>query len=164
MVTQIETVREIVGADEESFIALERILDANEGDLTPGAVVTEARNPESPLHHHFEWDNAKAADAHRLNQARALIQSYRLHVVDERGERTVRFYSNVVIRDEHTYRRTEEILRIDGLREQRRMKLVKELTRLQGDLKAFDEHSAAVRAIQTAIDTLNGAEKPTLAT
>lgn len=36
------------------------------------------RNPDSELHDKFEWDDQKAAHAHRLDQARHLIS---LHVV-----------------------------------------------------------------------------------
>lgn len=48
------------------------------GRLTPSAVVDEARDPESPLHSRFEWDDSKAAHAHRLSQARDLIVSIRV--------------------------------------------------------------------------------------
>ena len=61
--------------------ALEVIRLANAGELHPRAVVEDARPPESPLHPHFEWNDAKAAEAHRLDQARALIRSIR--VVDD---------------------------------------------------------------------------------
>jgi hypothetical protein len=45
-----------------------------DGALMPGAVVSEARVKGSPLHDCFTWDDSKAAEAHRLNQARALIR------------------------------------------------------------------------------------------
>jgi hypothetical protein len=54
--------------------ALKALEDA-EGRLTPKAVVRAAANPESPLHPLFEWDDSKAADRHRLDQARTLIRS-----------------------------------------------------------------------------------------
>jgi hypothetical protein len=45
------------------------------GELTPPDVVTDARNPNSPLHPFFEWDDTAAAEAHRLSQARGLIRA-----------------------------------------------------------------------------------------
>jgi hypothetical protein len=53
---------------------LHKIRDKN-GELTPRSVVSDASSPRSPLHPCFEWDDEKAADAHRLWQARKLIGS-----------------------------------------------------------------------------------------
>ena len=49
------------------------------GQLTPSAVIGEARKPESLLHPLFDWDDASAAEAYRLDQARTVIRS--VHVV-----------------------------------------------------------------------------------
>lgn len=48
------------------------------GRLTPAAVVEDAEDPASPLHDCFQWDDEKAAHAHRLDQARSLITSIRI--------------------------------------------------------------------------------------
>ena len=48
------------------------------GRLTPNAVLDDAKDPDSPLHDSFEWDDEKAAHAHRIEQARALITSVRV--------------------------------------------------------------------------------------
>jgi hypothetical protein len=50
------------------------------GRLTPNAVVEDARDKDSPLHSVFEWDDAVAADRFRIEQARNLIQSFKVHV------------------------------------------------------------------------------------
>jgi hypothetical protein len=54
---------------------LQALCDESGGRLTPDAVVADARDPESPLHEQFEWNDEKAAGQHRLAQARALIRS-----------------------------------------------------------------------------------------
>lgn len=59
---------------------LELIESANGGRLTPDAVVEDARNKDSPLHDHFEWDVEKASAAHWIDQARTLITSVRVVV------------------------------------------------------------------------------------
>ncbi len=51
--------------------------------LTPALVVEVARDPDHPLHHRFEWDDEKAGDKYRLHQARQLIRSVRIRVIDE---------------------------------------------------------------------------------
>jgi hypothetical protein len=45
------------------------------GQLTPERIVEEARQPSSPLHSYFEWDDKIAAERHRLNQARILLRT-----------------------------------------------------------------------------------------
>lgn len=45
------------------------------GKVTSAAVVDEARPDDAPLHPAFEWDDAKAAERFRLNQASTLIRA-----------------------------------------------------------------------------------------
>lgn len=52
---------------------LEAIYD-RDGALSPSAIVEAARPKNSPLHQYFTWNSEKAADAYRLDQARALIR------------------------------------------------------------------------------------------
>jgi len=48
------------------------------GELTPQAVVDEARPKTAPLHNRFEWDDATAGEAYRRVQASELIRSVRI--------------------------------------------------------------------------------------
>lgn len=43
------------------------------GRLTPSAIVEDARSPKSPLHRCFQWDDSKAAEKWRLQQARLIV-------------------------------------------------------------------------------------------
>ncbi len=52
-----------------------------DGRLTPERVLTDAKRPDSPLHKHFQWDNEKAAEQHRLDQARTLIRTVKINLV-----------------------------------------------------------------------------------
>jgi hypothetical protein len=54
---------------------LDKLRGHNSGDLTPEAVVEAARSAESALHGAFEWDDSKAAQQHRLQQATQLIRA-----------------------------------------------------------------------------------------
>lgn|SRR5512135_67862 len=65
---------------------LQKISDTVGGHLTPDAVVEDAKNARSPLHPYFEWDDAKAAKAHRLDQARMLIRAIKIEDVDEEAK------------------------------------------------------------------------------
>jgi len=51
------------------------------GVLYPADVVEAARNPNSAMHSQFEWDDSEAAEAYRLQQARALIRRVKVNVI-----------------------------------------------------------------------------------
>lgn len=55
---------------------LETIRNQHHGLLRARDVVEYARNPKTALHSKFEWNDSKAAQAHRLEQARDVIQVY----------------------------------------------------------------------------------------
>ncbi len=71
-----------------------------DGALHPRDVVADARRETSPLHPLFEWDDRKAAVAHRLTQANAVIRSIVVHVDTEEGEST-RAYVKKHVSDEY---------------------------------------------------------------
>lgn len=54
---------------------IELLRKQQHGELTPKDVLDDARNPNSPLHSFFEWDDGEAAEQYRLQQARGLIRS-----------------------------------------------------------------------------------------
>lgn len=62
--------------------ALKALIDKS-GRLDPARVVQVAARPSHPLHNYFEWDDTKAAQAHRITQARALIREVRVVVRTE---------------------------------------------------------------------------------
>lgn len=65
---------------------LGQITSRHRGKLQAEDVVTEAQRKESPLHRHFEWSNSKAAHQHRLSQARLLIRSVEVVLVEQTSE------------------------------------------------------------------------------
>ena len=62
--------------------ALEEIrkLEDRRGRLSAEEVLEAARPVASPLHGFFEWDDSKAAEAHRLEQARDLIRRVKIEL------------------------------------------------------------------------------------
>lgn len=66
---------------------LERIAKASAGTLTAENVVKDARDPKSPLHDYFDWNDTDAAHQWRLSQARELIRSVKVEI--KTSERTV---------------------------------------------------------------------------
>jgi hypothetical protein len=65
---------------------LEKIAGSNQGMLKADAILDAAKSRKSALHQHFEWDDAKAAHAHRLMQARHLVRSISIEDVDTEEE------------------------------------------------------------------------------
>lgn len=61
--------------------------DDDNGRPKPEVVVDDARSEASPLHDYFDWDDATAAHARRLDVARKLIGAVR--VVIHRGKTTM---------------------------------------------------------------------------
>lgn len=57
---------------------------ANGGVLTPEAVVRDAKDPDSPLHGQFDWNVETAAAKYWLIQARNIIRTVHVSVVEER--------------------------------------------------------------------------------
>lgn len=67
---------------------VERLGNLNGGFCPPAALVEEARPDGHELHGLFEWDDSVAAEAHRRQQARQVINSVRVVVaVEDDGER-----------------------------------------------------------------------------
>lgn len=63
------------------------------GQLTPEIVIDYAKPQESPLHQFFQWDDSKAAELYRLEQARGLIRRIKVeYVTEETKTVTVRAY------------------------------------------------------------------------
>jgi hypothetical protein len=115
--------------------ALKAVTDQAKGKLTPKAVVEAARNNKSPLHKHFEWDDAKAAESYRLEQARELIRIIR--VEEESGP--VRAFFSIADRGT-SYRALEEVRATPSLQEI----VMKQALR---DLKAFEERYRDMRDV-----------------
>jgi hypothetical protein len=65
---------------------------SNGGRLTPSMVVQDAKDPASPLHDYFQWDERKAAEAYWLEQARDLITSVRVVMTTDQRSVDVVYY------------------------------------------------------------------------
>jgi hypothetical protein len=77
---------------------LQAICDEH-GQLTPSLVVDAARPEDHPLHGRFEWDDQIAGEAHRRDQAKALIRRVRVvyrQADDRQPARSVRQYHAVM--------------------------------------------------------------------
>lgn len=110
--------------------ALEAIAEKAGGHLTPEAVVDAAREKRHVLHRHFEWDDQKAAEAFRLDQARNIVRS--IHVEnDETESGLARAYLSIQDRGGRSYRSISDVLASADLQS-------KVLASAETDLLAFE--------------------------
>lgn len=122
---------------------LELLRERMKGELTPRDVVDDARNPNSPLHSFFEWDDSAAAEEHRLGQARGLIRAV-VAVYTRKNQPAIRTRAYVHIPEGKTshYRETSQAM---SLSKTRNMVLQRAWTELQAwkrryaDLKEFSD-------------------------
>lgn len=64
----------------------EAIRKKNGGVITPKAVVDAAKDPDAPDHEYFVWDNSKAGDLYRLEQARLELRAIQIISIDKHGD------------------------------------------------------------------------------
>ena len=94
--------------------ALKAIAARDGGLLRPAAVVEAARDESSPLHGAFCWDDTKAAELYRLDQAQRLIRSFRVKIESDGKECDVPVFVNISSdreggKSENPYRMLESI-------------------------------------------------------
>ena len=87
------------------------------GALRPDYVVKEAEKPESYLHRFFCWDDKKAAHEYRKHQARQLINSIEIIVIQEKEQpkKTPAFYNTYTIQESPTLRPKREYVPIQRI-------------------------------------------------
>ena len=56
---------------------------AEEGDASERRIVDTAASANSPLHAFFDWDDASAADKHRLQTAGTMLRSIRVRTLED---------------------------------------------------------------------------------
>lgn len=85
---------------------------ADKGMLKPGKVIEYAKDETTHLHKCFEWDDSKAAEKYRLDQARKQISMYVMVIESPKGPVQIRAFQSLP--SDRTsgggYRKTTDIL------------------------------------------------------
>jgi hypothetical protein len=140
------TIKAAKDADPQAIgVALATIAENGGGELTPKAVVESAREEDSPLHGHFDWDDATAAEKWRIEQARDIIRCIRVEDETSDGDPPRAFLS---IRDDGgtSYRSVDEIRSSSDLQE-------KLLAAAERDLEAFTVRYRSLKEICAIVET-----------
>lgn len=89
---------EVVGVPSDVAASLQSIVN-RKGDLDAASVLAEAQKKTSPLHGYFEWDDTKAAAAHRKAQAEGLIRRVHVQVIEAPESKPIRVRAYIAKRD-----------------------------------------------------------------
>jgi hypothetical protein len=120
---------------------LELLRQQCKGELTPKDVVDDARNPNSPLHSYFEWDDGAAAEHYRLSQARGLIRAVvAIYTRPDQPAQRTRAYVHIPEPSAPHYRETSHAMSQKKTRDmvlQRAWREFQEWRRRYKDLKEF---------------------------
>ena len=135
-------------------IELERIREANDGLLRATDIVAFARkNKKSALHEEFEWDNGKAAEKYRMQQARGIIRIH-LTVLKAVPIKTRAYVS--LAQDRQTagggYRAIEDALSDDEMRAQMLGDAIGHLSSWRRKYAALNELCQVFAAADEAIE------------
>lgn len=129
-----------------------------DGPIDPAAVVALAQPARSPLHRFFDWDDAAAAHAYRLDQARGILRSIAVVRLTESGEQRTRAFHNVALRGqgrvERAYLHERVVWSSPELADQIVVRAERELLGWQARYGQYQELRDAVAIVASAVETL----------
>lgn len=129
---------------------LKRISIAYNGALTPENVVAEAKKKSSILHKFFEWNDDKAAEQYRLQQARNLINNIQVTVVAHGKSRDVGAFEVVSITGGGRAYKSIDVMTINDIN-QVRIATLADMQRIKEKLEYYTEFKPAVSFLGRAI-------------
>lgn len=135
--------------------ALDQLQQDGGGKLTPPVVVEAARPVVSPLHEAFEWDDQRAAELHREDQARHLISSIRIvqPLANPRDEPSViRAYVNLSEGTARAYVPMYRVLESEELLKQAVEQAAAELRAFEKRYSEFSSIALAARKAREEIE------------
>lgn len=150
---------------------LELIRQKTGGKLQPEDVVDDAKNPNSPLHSFFEWDDTAAAHEHRLKQARSLIRTVVAVYKENPKSEPVRAYIHVrpspataAADDKPYYTEVTEALSVPSTRRSILLRAKADLESWQKRYKDLKELADIVRKVEAlALEIESKADEEPLA-
>lgn len=140
---------------------IEALIEANDGSIVVTQVVDDAKHEDSPLHEFFEWNDQRAAERYRLNQARYILRSIEVMIKAEDGqENTVRAFHHVTVDDsftsarnkaEHVVVTIQRAMSEEDLRKQIIEEALRQLQAWQRKYRQYKELGAIIKAIDEIV-------------
>jgi hypothetical protein len=139
---------------------MEDVAAENGGDLLDSKMVDAARDPNSPIHGAFEWDDEIAGEKHRIEQA-AWYRRHIVVIVSERKDpkkepkKTVRvaYVSVTNSKGERVHRDTVKVMSS----EETRVQAIGECLNLLLSIRKRFAHLSDIAALKRIFDTIDGA-------
>lgn len=129
-----------------------RALANAEGLVTCEAVVERARDPRSPLHSHFTWDDTEAAAKFRLVEAAVLIRRLKVHVTPVQGQAPLQVRAFVSLGTDRVegggYRMLQSVLSDADMKKAMLRTARAELNSFLRKYRSIEELSSVVSAIE----------------
>lgn len=153
----------IGGLSAPELAVLARIQKGDANNLLyPAKVVEEAKDPSSPLHKRFDWDDTSAGEKYRLMQARALIACVKITYPDMEP---VRYYPHIRT-DQNGYRRIEQVIKVEQLRKSFLCQFATDIEMLIAKYRNFADLSGELQSldkllqkVQRKVDTKAGPKR-----
>lgn len=133
-------------------IRLEQLRALHGGHLTAKAVVRDGRRPGSPLEPCFEWDDSRAAEKFREEQARYVLRSI-VQVereTDDSEPKTFRAFVVVTEGEDEHYTAVTDAMRDPALRQQILQRAFRELDQWRERYREYEELAAVFVAADAA--------------
>jgi len=131
---------------------LEETREQNGGVLTPSVVVKAAKPKKSPLHDCFEWDDSKAAQQYREDQARYVLRHIAVvYDIDSTGnQKTVRAFVNIMDDENRVYQNILVAMQNVDMRQQILNRALRELGQFRERYHELEE----LAQVHAAIDAV----------
>jgi hypothetical protein len=135
----------------EAMRELKRI-EKTYGALTPEIIVEAAKPSKSVLHCIFEWDDQRAAEQHRLNQARKLLNNIDVQIISDGQPRQVPVFELVRKNEENVYKNISDLTEEEI--QQVKKNAIRELNFWKSKLGFYKDFQSAAEKIGSAINEL----------
>lgn len=108
-------------------------------EITPADVVSMARDPSTESHKCFEWDDTKAAEKYRLQQARIVMCNLVYTEREEQKQEPIRLFYSIDEGKQQSYQPTILILQDKDKHAQLMEKCMEELRRAKAKYHSLSE-------------------------
>jgi hypothetical protein len=147
---------------EKAHVEIEKIREKNKGSVAAEDVVQAAKAKRNVLHQEFEWDDAVAANEHRLVTARNMMRSFvvvREELKTDRPQRVYEVVKDVVktepkTRTKHVYKSVDDIMKDTDLRAELLGRALNELISIRNRYRHLQELAVVLRAIDETVEKL----------
>jgi len=136
---------------EQYGLELIRLREKANGSLKTKDIVESARSEDSPIHKYFNWDDTKAAELYRRDQARHLINGIVEVIIEEDEEREIPIFFNIIEEDENGsqgYVMVEEVIKNGEYKNQLLQKAIQEIKHWQTKYKTLKDLGVIFGAIE----------------